>query len=119
MRAGTLDQRIALQRKTTDYSSSGAPIETWSTLAERWSSLDPVSGLERSAAQQWIAREQVQFVLRWSPEVSDLSPLDQVIHPASDAASSPIPSRSVYDIMAVLAIGRNESIKIMAARRVG
>lgn len=118
MRAGTLDTRIALQRKTASYSASGEPTDTWSTLAERWASINPLIGDERNASEQWVAREQTKFVLRWSSEVNDFSPLDQVIHPASDASISPVPSRSTYDVMAVLQQGRNEQIIIMAARRV-
>ncbi len=118
MRAGTLDTRIALQRKTTSHSSSGTPIETWSTLVERWSSADPVTGDERNAAQQWIAREQTKFTIRWSQEVEDLSPLDRVICPADGASVSPISARSIYDVIAVHEEGRNKEMIIMAARRV-
>jgi head-tail adaptor len=119
MRAGTLDIRIALQRKTISYSSSGVPVETWATLVQRWASINPLTGDERNAAQQWIAREQTQFTLRWSSEIADLSPLDQLIYPASDAANSPVPSRSTFDIISVHEVGRNDKIVINAARRVG
>jgi SPP1 family predicted phage head-tail adaptor len=119
MRAGTLDIRIALQRKSATYSSSGEPVEGWSTLAERWADAKPVQGAERNAAQQWVAREQTQFTLRWSSEVNDFSPVDRVVFPAEDVAVSPLPSRSVYDVMAVHQPDRNETIVIMAARRVG
>ncbi len=117
MRAGQLDVRIALQRKTDSLSSSGGPVEAWSTLVERWSGLDALSGDERNAAEQWIAREQVKFTIRWSAEVAELSPLDRVIFPASDASVSPIPSRSIYDVISVLAKGRNVELDILAARR--
>jgi head-tail adaptor len=118
MRAGTLDVRIALQRKATSYSSSGSPVDVWSTLVERWSAVDPVRGDERNAAQQWVAREQTKFTLRWSAAIDDLSPLDRVIFPADDAANSPISSRSVYDVIEVHQEGRNDKVVIMAARRV-
>jgi head-tail adaptor len=119
MRAGTLDTRVALQRKSTSFSASGEPVEGWSTLAERWSDIKPVTGAERNAAQQWVAREQTQFTLRWSSEVDDFSPLDRIICPADDAATSPTPSRSVYDVMAVYQPDRHETVIVMAARRVG
>ena len=118
VRAGSLDVRIVLQRKATSYSSAGEPVDTWSTLATRWASLDPVTGVEQNAAEQWIAREQTKFTIRWSPDVNDLSPLDQVIFPASDASNSPVPARSTYDIIAVHEIGRHEQMAILAARRV-
>jgi len=119
MRAGLLDRRIALQRKSVSYSSSGTPVETWSTLVERWSAVEPITGDERNAAQQWIAREQTRFTVRWSEEIADLSPLDRVVYPADDVSSSPLPSRSIYDVIAVHEEGRHVALVIMAARRVG
>jgi hypothetical protein len=86
---------------------------------ERWSAVDPVSGEERNASQQWIAREQVKFTIRWSLEVDSFSPLDRVIFPSGDASISPVPSRSIYDVIAVNQQGRQEGMTIMAARRVG
>jgi hypothetical protein len=41
-----------------------------------------------------------------------------MICPADDASASPEVSRSVYDIIAVHEIGRNEGMRIVAARRV-
>lgn len=119
MRAGPLDRRIELQRKTNSWSSSGQPIEVWGLLAQRWANYKPLSGDERNAAQQWIAREQVKFTIRWSPELANFSPLDRIIFPASDVANSPVPSRSIYDVIAVNEEGRQEGIAILAARRVG
>lgn len=118
IRAGTLDFKIALQRKTDSYSSTGEPIETWSVLAERWAELRPVTGDERNASEQWIAREQTRFTVRWSADIDDLSPLDQVICPAADAGNSPISSRSIYDIISVFEEGRHEKLVVVAARRV-
>lgn len=119
MRAGPLDTRVALQRKAVSYSSIGEPIEVWSTLATRWAAVSPTAGTEQNASDQWVAREQTDFLIRWSSDIADLSPLDRVICPASDASLSPVASRSVYDIMAVHELGRNESLRVRAARRVG
>lgn len=94
-------------------------METWSNLAERWSAVDPLRGDERNAAQQWIAREQTQFTVRWSAEIDTLSPLDRVVFPASALDNSPLSSRAIYDIMAVHEEGRQVKLVILAARRVG
>jgi len=118
MRAGQLDTRVALQRKTTTYSGSGDPVDTWSTLVERWAGLRPLTGVEANASEQWVAREQTEFMVRWSQEIAALSPLDRVICPADDASLSPEVARSVYDIVAVHEVGRNEALRIIAARRV-
>jgi head-tail adaptor len=118
MRAGQLDTRVALQRKATVYSGSGDPIDTWLTLVERWAAMRPLTGIEANASEQWVAREQTEFTVRWSQEIAALSPLDRVICPADDASVSPEVARSVYDIVAVHEIGRNEALRIIAARRV-
>lgn len=115
MRAGTLDRRIALQRLSMSYSTSGEPAGTWSTLVERWANVSPVVGDERNASEQWVAREQTKFTVRWSQELDDLSPLDRIIYPIGD---SPQPVRSTYDIIDVLQNGRQKGITILAARRV-
>lgn len=118
MRAGTLDTQVVLQRRVVTYSSSGSPIETWSTLTTVWAGLRPILGEERSGTQQWVAREQTEFTVRWSTDVEDLSPLDRVVCPAEDAGDSPIPNRSIYDVIAVHEPDRHVNLKIMAARRV-
>lgn len=118
MRAGTLDTRVVLQRKSTSYSSSGSPVDTWSTMATRWANVKPVTGSERNAAEQWIAREQTQFTVRWSADIDDLSPLDRVICPAADVSDSPLSERSVYDVIAVHEPERHVNLIIIAARRV-
>jgi SPP1 family predicted phage head-tail adaptor len=107
-----------LQRKTSTISSSGSPTETWSTLATVWANVKPITGTERNAAQQWIAREQTQFTVRWSDDVANFSPLDRVIYPAADVGSSPLSNRSIYDVMAVHEPQRQVNLVIMAARRV-
>jgi head-tail adaptor len=116
MITGKLDRRMALQRKSSTSSESGEEQITWATLAERWASKTPVAGIERYGGQQLEAREQVEFRLRWSTDIQDLQPTDRIIEPAQDATSPP--ERSVYDIIAVLELGRHEALRVITARRV-
>jgi head-tail adaptor len=118
VRSGLLDRRIVLQRRSQSYSDTGEPIELWTNVVTRWASLNPLTGYERSTDAQWVAREQVKYVIRWSSEVDTLSPLDRIIDPYTDASESPIPPRSIYEIISVLEQGRRLSLLIMAARRV-
>lgn len=117
MRAGRLDRRITLQRRATSYDSAGEPIDSWTELAaNRAASISPVGGDERFGGDKWAAREQTEFRVRWSSDIADLSPLDRIVYPSSDASSSPAPVRSVYEIAAVHEIGRREGLQIIAAR---
>ena len=117
MRGGRLDRRVAVQRFTSTQSGSGAPIELWSSIGlHRWASKAAVSGVERFGSQQLEAKEQVEFRLRWADDLADLQPIDRIIEPASDAGPTP-PERSIYDIIAVLEIGRREGLRVITTRR--
>jgi head-tail adaptor len=118
MRAGRLDRQITIQRKTLTYSDSGEPQESWAPVVSRRSaSVAPLQGDERSSAAQWIAKEQIEFRIRWSASVADISPLDRVVYPAQSADSPDVPVvRTIFDIMAVHEIGRREGLQILAAR---
>jgi hypothetical protein len=77
-----------------------------------------VSGIERYGSQQLEAKEQVEFRLRWAADLADLQPIDRIIEPSS-VAVEPLPERSIYDIIAVLEIGRREGLRVLTTRRVG
>ncbi len=130
MRAGQLDRRISILRKSIVLSPSGEPIETWRLLAPRlWANIIPLRGDEKSAAPQYVASEQVSMLVRWSSLLADLSPLDRVVYPAvneDELEGSPpdivpeaeINERRMYDIIAVHEVDRREALQIQAARRV-
>jgi hypothetical protein len=50
--------------------------------------------------------------VRWSDVAKTISPLDRVIYPAGSTNA-----RDVYDIMYAPEVGREDGIKIAAARR--
>ena len=112
MDAAKLDRKITIQRHTVTYSESGEPVEAWADLATRRASVWPVKGEERFGGDQWVAKEQVEFRVRWSADVADLSPLDRVLYPVEAATAA-----NTYDVMAVHEMGRHVGLRIMAARR--
>ena len=120
MRAGPLDRRVSIQRRTLTTSDSGDASETWLAIgSDRWASKRPVSGTERYSGPQLEAREQIEFQLRWSEDLADLQPVDRIIEPAADATASPsTPIRSIYDIIAVHEIGRREALSVITTRHV-
>jgi head-tail adaptor len=116
MRAGRLDRHITIQRKSSSYSDTGEPIDTWSALAaDKPASVSPVRGEERFSGEQYIARQQTEFRVRWSSDLADLTPLDRIIYPSADAGDPP--TASIYDVMAVHEIGRREGLQIITARQ--
>ena len=119
MRAGRLDRRITIQRKSEIQSASGQPVITWATLptAQRlWASMTPASGDERFTDPQVAAKQQVEFKIRWSLFVADLSPLDRIVYPAINSGDTPAPT-AIYDILAVHELERREGLSIIAFRR--
>lgn len=120
MRYGRLDRKVTIQRKATTVGDDGSEVETWSDLAaRRWASVNPVSGDERFAVPEIGANQQVEFQVRWSSNVADLTPLDRIIYPVVPLTSpeTPTPDRSIYDIAAVHEIGRRRGLRIIATRR--
>lgn len=123
MNASALDRRIDLQRRTQALTGSGAPRDTWANIpnADRLAaSYKPVSGQERNTAPQWIAREQVEFRIRWRSDLADLNPKDRLIYPAVMPDLSPedlATEERIFDIMEVHEVGRREWLLIKAARR--
>ena len=120
MRAGKLDRLIDIQRASNSTSDSGEVIAGWQTIiTRRAASYAPVAGTERFNAPQVAALQQVEFRIRYSADVANLSPLDRVIYPALEAGSPPAATavNRLYDILAVNEIGRREGLAIIAARR--
>lgn len=78
------DEIITIQRKTDTQSGSGEPQEAWlSIAARRPAGMRPIKGQESDQANpQEVAGEDVEFRIRYSNDVADLTPLDRIIHPA-------------------------------------
>lgn len=120
MRAGRLDRRIDIQRSVTTQNDIGEPIETWSDLASnRPASYRPLKGDERVSTPQAVATDQVEFTVRYSQLIMDLTPRDRIIYPSrlSDSPQSPIVETNVYDILSTSELGRKEGVQIIAERR--
>ena len=123
MRAGSLDRRITIQRKTVTLSESGASVEVWANLSMRApAAMYPVKGDERFVSPEKVAEEQIEFRIRYSSTLADLSPQDRILHPAltADQAADPeyvVPDRFIHDVLAVAEIGRREGLKIITRRR--
>jgi len=123
MDADKLDRRITIQRKTVTQSGSGENTEAWSNLSlRRASSMWPVKADERFSNPEETAYEQIEFRIRYSSDVSGLTPLDRIIYPALTTAQAAdpnyvIPPRSIHDVLGVSEMGRRAGLKITTQRR--
>lgn len=117
MRAGRLDKFITIQRKTETQSMSGEPTEAWTTIIQRRSAgvWVPAQGSEAFTAPQLVARERVEWLIRVSDDVDDLSPLDRVVYPAIEA-DEVSDDRTIYDIVSVHE-DRKDGLRLVTARR--
>lgn len=104
MRAGRLDRRITLQRKTQAENSFGEPVDTWVDMATVWAEKLPLRGSTTFAAQQRIAEADVKWRIRFR---QNLTPLDRII----DDEGRPC------DVLGVLEIGRRVGLEIYTKGR--
>jgi SPP1 family predicted phage head-tail adaptor len=107
IKAGELDRRITIERAAaTQDPGSGHDIQSWATLATVWAKVTPVSDRERVASAQVSAEITDRFLIRWSPQVSGVSPKDRIVY-----------GGRTYNISGVKEIDRRVGIEITAAAR--
>ena len=120
MRAGNLDRLITIQQKVTAQNDFGEEVASWFTVKDRLrAGYRVLRGEERFAGDQLIARDQVEFRIRYQSDLAALSPLYRVIYPALplDPEDADVETSTVYDILEVAEIGRREGFRIAAQRR--
>lgn len=114
LRSGELDRRISIERNLPTQNVDGQLIENWQRLGRpRWSGRSYVDGDERYVSDQFIARQQVVFTVRWARDLAELSPKDRIVYPIKDEPTD----SEIYDVIEVQEIGFREGLRIVAARR--
>lgn len=97
MRAGRLDRRISILRRTQTQSASGEVVETWPEERRVWAEVVPLGGNERFAAATTqaarSAKMRLRFAPRWRPDVAN----HRVEHDGL-----------VWDILGLAELGRGE-----------
>lgn len=118
MQAGRLDRRISILRKVSVQSGSGAMVEQWQPVVlRRAAACKSVQSSERYTSPEIVAEELVEFQLRWSDDVKELSPQWRVIYPALADGETEVRATRVYDVVSVPEIGRREGLRLIATRR--
>lgn len=77
MRAGSLTERVTLERFTMGQDEIGQPVEEWTPYATVWAAVEPLNGRDLIAAQPIRAEVTTCIRMRYRPGVS---PADRIDH---------------------------------------
>jgi SPP1 family predicted phage head-tail adaptor len=106
MRAGQLNMRVAILRRSGTPNAFNEPGETWATYTTVWAAVTPISDGERMRAGETLAQKASRFVIRYSKTTGTVTPLDRI---KFDGAT--------YDINGVKEIAPNEYLELTATAR--
>lgn len=106
MKAGRLDRRISVLRKTITQNSYGEEVVAWATLYTVWASARPAASRESYKENQYQGAADTVFSVRWS-ETSKAVTVEDAI--SFDGRT--------YDITGVREIGRREGLELDAFAR--
>lgn len=106
MRAGAMDRRLKVYRRSTTTNAMNEDVEAFTLLTTVWARKADVSDGERVTAQQVGAEITTRFQVRYSTTVSSVNPKDRVSCEGRE-----------YEITGVKEIGRREGLEISAVAR--
>lgn len=110
MLIGIKRQRVQLRQPSRTVTALGDITSSWSNYGSPiWASIEPLRGEELYAAQQVQAEVTHKIRLRYSTDVANLNPKDQVIY-----------GLRTFEILAVLnLLERNRELELLCKERVG
>lgn len=77
MLAQRLRYLVALQSQATSLDAYGGNVGTWSTYAQVWAAIEPISGTETLKAGQNVAQQMTRIVIRYR---ADVTAQHQIVH---------------------------------------
>ena len=77
MNPGDLDQRVTLERFTSEQMDDGQMVDTWAPLATVWAAVEPQAGREFVAAGAMQAELTTKVRIRYRPGITSA---DRVTH---------------------------------------
>jgi SPP1 family predicted phage head-tail adaptor len=101
MLAGRLDRRVRIEQRAVTRGADGSEVIAWSLLAEVWAQVLPLRGQERYGAGAEQPERDARIRIRW---ISGISAGMRVQYEGR-----------VWDIQAVLEIGRREGIDLLCS----
>ena len=100
IKSGELDKRLTIRRATKTINTVGEEVETFVDVATVWGKVKYLRGSERYAAKQVIANMELEFIIRFRP---DVTVKDLIRYDGTD-----------YDLYEILPIGKKEGLQIKA-----
>lgn len=105
LRAGRLDRRVTIRRAGASTRNSwGEQVPGASTETVRFAAVSPAPGTERFANAENAASAPMRFVLRWEPDLVEVT-------------DSLLLDGRTFEIRSVTEIGRREGIEVLATAR--
>lgn len=80
MQAGRLNRRIIIHQNTPTRDANGGEVESWSVLAYRWASLEPINGREYFTAQQTASEVTHRVRIRYDYTVKTVTPKMRIVY---------------------------------------
>ncbi len=103
MGAGAMRHRVQIQAKTVALDEHGGPIQTWTTVATVWASLEATSTREFFAAQQVQSEVTQRIRIRFRADI--------------DATMRVVHKDRVFDIVGILPNNRQTQCVLMCKER--
>jgi head-tail adaptor len=79
MKAGRLRSKVTFQRRATTKNAYGEPDNTWTDIAERRCSIEPLMGREYYAQSGEHSRLPTRIRIRYDDTVAALRPYDRAV----------------------------------------
>jgi SPP1 family predicted phage head-tail adaptor len=103
MRSGRLRHAATIERQSTTPDSFGQLVDTWSTIAHRTVSVEPLNGREYFNASGESSEITTRIRMRYDEDTAEIKPFDRIM----------IDGRT-YDIVSVINVQqRNRELVLM------
>ena len=103
MRIGKLDRKITIQFRSISQNDYGEAVAAFSSSASVWAMLESKPrGKENVRDGLETSQQNVNFLIRYSTDVSDVTAGDRVLY-----------NSQYYDIESVQEVGRNLSLRLI------
>ena len=103
--AGSFDRRVSIQEASEVVDDSGGVSKVWLTNETVWSEVTPLRGDELFQAQQFAAKSDTRFRMRWRDDFTATDTF-RLVHEGRN-----------YNIKHIAEIGRREGLEILAEGR--